>query len=494
MFPFVLGTSACPRSFNRLRVKYDTKGNDANNSSKLKTKTAVAGGPRKLVSRNILNALNPWNPWARNPPKLREPSKHKITFPDGSSYEGEMRRGKLNGLGEWQSGSGDSFVGQFVNDEFEQGCFTEASGNKFVGAFKEGAYDGAGAYLYADGRVEVGLFSEGEDVGDGARWSSDGTQAWRTYRGEETQEISLAEADSIAAALELPIFGIYTIHTSPAPEIYEISADCRIQLRAAVAALDPNEDLQDVCSTHIPWFNPPGGAAGWILVHTRQPVVDTAACDAVIAECEERAAKTGGWTTERHESYPTTDVPVECLPRTLAWFTDLLLPNLAYPLLARAFGFAVPSVSTTQLADAFRVSDAFVVKYDATAGQRLLTPHRDGGVFTFNVALNDLDDYEGGGTYFRALDDTYEKGAFDCAVSGGESSLRSRKGHILAHSSALMHGGHPIRSGVRYVLVVFVTVEPAYAEWAAEFYDNVRQHDGPEDHESTEEMSGNVGK
>jgi hypothetical protein len=40
--------------------------------------------------------------------------------------------------------------------------------------------------------------------------------------------------------------------------------------------------------------------------------------------------------------------------------------------------------------------DAFVVKYDAAEGQRELKPHRDGSVFSFNLALNPLAQYEGG--------------------------------------------------------------------------------------------------
>lgn len=47
-----------------------------------------------------------------------------------------------------------------------------------------------------------------------------------------------------------------------------------------------------------------------------------------------------------------------------------------------------------------------------------------------------------GGTYFRVLEDM---GGGD----DGEGALRSEQGHLLAHSSALMHGGHPIISGVR---------------------------------------------
>lgn len=46
---------------------------------------------------------------------------------------------------------------------------------------------------------------------------------------------------------------------------------------------------------------------------------------------------------------------------------------------------------------------AFVVKYNATAGKRELRQHRDGAVFSFNVALNGLGGYEGGGTSFPLL-------------------------------------------------------------------------------------------
>jgi hypothetical protein len=52
-----------------------------------------------------------------------------------------------------------------------------------------------------------------------------------------------------------------------------------------------------------------------------------------------------------------------------------------------------------------------------------------------------------GGTYFRVLE---EMGGGD----DGEGALRSEQGHLLAHSSALMHGGHPITSGVRCVTIL----------------------------------------
>ena len=131
--------------------------------------------------------------------------------------------------------------------------------------------------------------------------------------------------------------------------------------------------------------------------------------------------------------------------------------------------------ASVSLGMGLRVVDAFIVKYNATAGQRGLKPHRDGSVFSFNVALNDLSEYSGGGTSFRILEGSKNDDPFS-----KKCCIRSKKGHILAHSSALMHGGHPIRAGVRYLLVVFVSIDPFYRPWASSFYESVKELD-PDD-------------
>ena len=40
-----------------------------------------------------------------------------------------------------------------------------------------------------------------------------------------------------------------------------------------------------------------------------------------------------------------------------------------------------------------------------------------------------------------------------------------------------MHGGHPISSGVRYILVAFVTMESQHLGLAHRFYEHVREQD-----------------
>ena len=45
------------------------------------------------------------------------------------------------------------------------GSFTFASGNKYVGEFKDGKYNGEGTANYADGTVEEGIWKDGEYLG-----------------------------------------------------------------------------------------------------------------------------------------------------------------------------------------------------------------------------------------------------------------------------------------------------------------------------------------
>lgn len=90
-------------------------------------------------------------------------------------------------------------------------------------------------------------------------------------------------------------------------------------------------------------------------------------------------------------------------------------------------------------------------------GQSELRPHRDGSVFSFNIALNPMEEYEGGGTWFHSLGD----------------AIRIDQGHIVSHASGILHGGHGITRGRRYILVAFCIVE-GYDSWSMRFYNKIR--------------------
>jgi len=187
------------------------------------------------------------------------------------------------------------------------------------------------------------------------------------------------------------------------------------------------------------------------LVHkTTTEVFTPRECQSIIREAEQVASEIA-WTTNRHGNFPTTDIPIVELPNTLQ-FLRLALQERIYPALRQQFGaHYLPDP------DKLRVADGFVVKYDAAGGQKELQPHRDGSVLSFNIALNPAQDYEGGGTWFASMN----------------QSIKIEQGHMVSHASALLHGGHGITSGTRYILVAFVILE-GYDSWSMRFYNGVR--------------------
>ncbi len=185
---------------------------------------------------------------------------------------------------------------------------------------------------------------------------------------------------------------------------------------------------------------------------TKSQIFSTAECNAIIAEAE-KIADQMGWTTNRHGNYPTTDIPLVELPETLDFLRRALVQRI-YPILRTQFGDLLPPGEAPYK---LRVADGFIVKYDAEGGQSELKPHRDGSVLSFNIALNPADEFEGGGTWFNSLED----------------SVKIDQGEMVSHASGVLHGGHAITSGRRYIMVAFVILE-GYDSWSMRFYNNVR--------------------
>ena len=187
----------------------------------------------------------------------------------------------------------------------------------------------------------------------------------------------------------------------------------------------PNYDYESL----IPYHN------GHLVHRTKIPIFTPQECQAMIDEAEQKAYEMG-WTTTRHGNYPTTDLPIVELARTQNFLKEALVERI-YPLLRTQFGHFLPDGGKN-----LRVADGFVVKYDADGGQTELKPHRDGSVLSFNIALNSMNEFEGGGTWFHSLDD----------------AVKIDQGDVVTHSSSLLHGGHGITSGKRYIMVCFVIV------------------------------------
>ena len=154
-------------------------------------------------------------------------------------------------------------------------------------------------------------------------------------------------------------------------------------------------------------------------------------CNWIIDESEKYADQNGGWTTRRHVSYPTTDLPV------------LSIQSIS--------GFIMNSMSTItslirqsyNLQDGLflGMNDLFIVKYEHSQ-QNYLELHKDGAFLSFNILLSNNSDFEGGGTYF-------------------DDGLTSKpeRGDLLIHASKIKHSGIPITKGKRYLLVGFANLK-----------------------------------
>jgi hypothetical protein len=153
-------------------------------------------------------------------------------------------------------------------------------------------------------------------------------------------------------------------------------------------------------------------------------------CEWFIAESENYARLNGGWTTQRHHNYPTTDLPLEKIT-SIFGFTLFSFNNI-FDRIKKSY--CLPDYLT------FNISDLFVVKYDSDM-QNSLEMHHDGSFFSMNILLSDTNDFEGGGTYFN---------------DGITSYLN--QGDLLVHSGKVKHSGLTITKGNRYVLIAFVNI------------------------------------
>jgi len=154
-------------------------------------------------------------------------------------------------------------------------------------------------------------------------------------------------------------------------------------------------------------------------------------CNYIVGECERYASKNGGWTVDRHTSYPTTDLPVDKIPSIFGLILETL--KTITTRVSASYGLHDKMI--------INVKDLFVVKYSHDA-QNQLEMHCDGSFLSFSILLNDASEFEGGGTYF---DDGL--------------TCRLNKGDMLLHSSQIKHSGLPITKGKRYLLVGFLNID-----------------------------------
>lgn len=166
-------------------------------------------------------------------------------------------------------------------------------------------------------------------------------------------------------------------------------------------------------------------------VHEIKDVLSKNMCNDIINKAEAYAS-VNGWTLTRHRAYPTTDLPLDLI---FGKFNNI------HGILTGMLGELEVLYQLRE--DTLRIKDLFVAKYQYAEGkQKDLKPHLDGTPFSFVIALNELYEYEGGGTRFTSSNTTYR-----CNVGSG-----------ILFSGKNEHEGVAITKGTRYILTGFCDV------------------------------------
>lgn len=158
-------------------------------------------------------------------------------------------------------------------------------------------------------------------------------------------------------------------------------------------------------------------------------LLDSENCDSIINEGEEYA-KENGWSLKRHVAYPTTDNKIES-----DWNCYDIIQEKTENNIFDSFenNFKIDK-------NKLEIEELFISKYDGDnkEKQNSLDFHIDGNEFSFIIALND--NYEGGGTHFKNLNQI----------------MKINKGDCLLFCGQRYHGGSKVLKGIRYVLAGFI--------------------------------------
>ncbi len=106
-----------------------------------------------------------------------------LTFRTGSRYEGEFREDQIEGEGVFNYRNGDKFEGEFARGaKSGAGVYSYANGNRYAGDFNNDVMDGTGVLNFANGDTYSGDFDGGLREGTGTYIYASGGQYSGAFR------------------------------------------------------------------------------------------------------------------------------------------------------------------------------------------------------------------------------------------------------------------------------------------------------------------------
>ncbi|MEH0155452.1 hypothetical protein V6R21_14995 [Limibacter armeniacum] len=143
----------------------------------------------------------------------------KITYPDGSSYEGNFLDGIRSGFGIFTWANGDEYQGGFKDGKMHgRGILTQKDGTQHEGSWLYGKSFGEGTHTYPDGSQYIGEWVDNKRHGKGIMLYSDGrVEQGEWEKGEYVpckctkETVSVEEAFSMSQAVFVgEVFSIVT--------------------------------------------------------------------------------------------------------------------------------------------------------------------------------------------------------------------------------------------------------------------------------------------
>lgn len=100
---------------------------------------------------------------------------YEIAYPDGSTYRGDINKGRRHGYGVMAWPDGTRYLGQFFNDQFHgHGQLRWAEGTSYTGNFAHDELQGKGTMMWADGIRFQGELDHSQRHGKGTYTLPDG--------------------------------------------------------------------------------------------------------------------------------------------------------------------------------------------------------------------------------------------------------------------------------------------------------------------------------